>query len=134
MLEYMGRGESILTVDDIEAQRQMTSRMLEKLNYRVETASRGEAAVEYLKTYDVDLVLLDMIMDPGMDGLDTYKKIIEFKPNQKAIIVSGFSETDRVNEAQTLGAGAYVKKPYILETLRLAARAELDKPTRDNPR
>lgn len=53
-----------------------------------------------------------MIMAPGIDGLDTYKRILGMNPLQKAIIVSGFSETDRVKEAQKLGAGAYVKKPY----------------------
>jgi PAS domain S-box-containing protein len=73
------------------------------------------------------LVVLDMIMDPGMDGLDTYRKIIELHPRQKAIIVSGFSETDRVLEAQALGAGSYVRKPYILEKLGLAVRKELER-------
>jgi two-component system, cell cycle sensor histidine kinase and response regulator CckA len=67
-------------------------------------------------------VVLDMIMDPGMDGLDTYSKILEIQPKQKAIIVSGFSETERVVKAQILGAGAYVKKPYLLEKLGSAVR------------
>jgi two-component system cell cycle sensor histidine kinase/response regulator CckA len=64
-------------------------------------------------------------MDPGMDGLDTYLQILEIHPQQKAIIVSGFSETERVIKAQELGAGAYVKKPYVLEKLGLAVRKEL---------
>lgn len=68
-------------------------------------------------------------MDPGMDGLDTYRKIIEIHPKQKAIIVSGFSESDRVHEAQALGAGEYVKKPYILEKLGIAVKKELEKPS-----
>jgi len=67
-------------------------------------------------------------MDPGMDGLDTYRKILEIQPQQKAIIVSGFSETERVSRAQELGAGAYIKKPYVLESLGLAVRKELDNP------
>jgi len=66
-------------------------------------------------------------MDPGMDGLDTYRKIVEVHPRQKAVIVSGYSETDRVRRAQALGAGAYVKKPYLLETLGLAVRNELER-------
>ena len=73
-------------------------------------------------------MVLDMIMDPGIDGLDTYKSIIQIHPKQKAIIVSGFSETERVNEAHALGAGEYVKKPYILEKLGMAVRKELDRP------
>lgn len=68
-------------------------------------------------------------MDPGMDGLDTYRKIVEIHPRQKAIIVSGYSETDRVKRAQALGAGAYVKKPFVLETLGLAVRSELERTT-----
>jgi signal transduction histidine kinase/ActR/RegA family two-component response regulator len=125
MSEYMGNGESILVVDDIEGQRELAFQMLNKLNYRVATVGSGEDAVEYVKENTVDLILLDMIMEPSMDGLDTYKKILEINPKQKAIIVSGFSETSRVNQAQALGAGAYVKKPYILERLGLAVRKEL---------
>jgi len=127
--EYMGNGESVLVVDDVKEQRNLANTMLKKLNYKVDTVSSGEEAVEYLKQNSVDLVVLDMIMDPGMDGLDTYHKILEIHHQQKAIIVSGFAETERVKEAQSLGAGAYVKKPYVLEKLGLAVKKELDRLT-----
>ena len=68
-----------------------------------------------------------MIMEPGIDGLDTYKKIIKLHPNQKAIIASGFAENDRVKEAQVLGVGEYVKKPYTLEKIGMAIKIELKK-------
>jgi YesN/AraC family two-component response regulator len=68
-----------------------------------------------------------MIMDPGMDGLDTYKAIVEIYPQQKAIIVSGFSETERVRHARSLGVGDYLRKPYVIEKLGLAVRKELDR-------
>ncbi len=125
--EYMGRGETILVVDDINHQRELASRMLSKLNYKVTTAASGEEAVEYLRTHKADLIVLDMIMDPGIDGLETYRKILEISPAQKAIIVSGFSESERVKEAQTLGAGAYLKKPYLIEKIGLAVRKGLDR-------
>ncbi len=70
-----------------------------------------------------------MIMDPGMDGLDTYKKILQTHPDQKAIIASGFSETKRVKEAQKLGVGQYLKKPYTIENIGMAVKTELDKKT-----
>ena len=89
--------------------------------------SSGEEAVEYMRNDKVDLLVLDMIMDPGIDGLETYKQILKLHPDQKAIIVSGFSETKRVKEAQKLGAGAYVRKPYLLEKIGLAIRIELDR-------
>jgi PAS domain S-box-containing protein len=125
--EYMGREESILVVDDIREQRELAAELLRGLHYRVDIVSCGEDAVDYLRGHKADLVLLDMIMDPGMDGLDTYRHILEINPKQKAIIVSGFSETDRVNKAQALGAGEYVRKPYVIEKLGLAVRRELDR-------
>ena len=125
--EYMGRGESILVVDDVKEQRDLAAGMLRKLNYNVASVSSGEEAIAYVKECNVDLIVLDLIMDPGMDGLDTYKQVLGIHPKQKAIIVSGFSETDRVKTARDLGAGAYVRKPYIKEKLGLAVRKELDR-------
>ena len=121
---YMGQGETILVVDDIETQREIAAGLLRKLNYKVVTAASGEAAIAYLEDHRCDLIVLDMIMDPGMDGLDTYRQIIERHPGQRAIIASGFSETQRVREAQELGAGVYVKKPYLLEKIGVAVREE----------
>jgi len=124
--DYMGKGESVLIVDDVQEQRELASKMLNRLGYSVNTVSSGEEAVDYLKKHSADLLVLDMIMDPGIDGLDTYKKILELHPGQKAIIASGFSETERVKEAQKLGAGQYIKKPYTLENIGLAIKNELN--------
>ncbi|MBW1853058.1 MAG: response regulator, partial [Deltaproteobacteria bacterium] len=74
---YSGNGESILIVDDVEEQRKIASGMLKELGYSVLSVSSGEEAVEYMKTNKVVLLVLDMIMDPGMDGLKKKKKIIE---------------------------------------------------------
>ena len=125
--EYNGKGESILIVDDVKEQREIASLMLKKLGYAVKSVASGEEAVDYLQNNSADLLILDMIMDPGIDGLETYKRIIQQHPRQKAIIVSGFSETERVKEIQRLGAGSYVKKPYLLEKIGHAVRLELDK-------
>ena len=127
--EYMGKGESVLVVDDIEDQQDIASRILKKLGYSATAVSSGEEALEYIKTHSADLLVLDMIMDPGMDGLETYKRILRLNPNQKAIIASGFSATDRVKEVQKIGAGAYIKKPYTLEKIGLAVKTELDNKT-----
>ena len=124
---YSGNGESILIVDDVEQQRQIASGMLEALDYSVVSVSSGEEAVEYLKANKVHLLVLDMIMDPGMDGLDTYKKIIEMHPDQKVLIASGFSETARVKEVLRLGAGTYIRKPFLLEKIGFAVKEELEK-------
>jgi len=127
MERYMGKGESVLVVDDIAEQREVASGLLTRLGYEVHVVSSGEEAVAYLKGNKADILVLDMIMPPGIDGLETYQRVLGINPKQKAIIVSGFSETERVKEAQKLGAGAYVKKPYIMEKIGGAIRNELNR-------
>jgi len=125
--EYRGHGERILIVDDVKEQQLLAATILKGLNYQVAIAASGEEAVEYLRTNQADLIILDMIMDPGIDGLETYRRIREIQPRQKAIIVSGFAKTERVHEAQMLGAGEYVRKPYVIENIGMAIRRELDR-------
>ncbi|MDK9708231.1 MAG: response regulator [Desulforhopalus sp.] len=122
-----GGAETILVVDDIEEQREIISHMLTHLGYRVTCVAGGKEALAYLQEHSADLLILDMIMDPGIDGLTTYQLVKQHKPKQKAIISSGFSETSRVREALQLGAGVYLKKPYVMEDLAKAVRMELDK-------
>ena len=126
LADLTGRGEHILVVDDVRQQREIASDMLEKLGYKVTTVESGEEAVAYLRANTVDLLVLDMIMEPGMDGLETYRQVLAIHPGQKAVIASGFSETQRVKEAQRLGAGMYVKKPYTLDKIGQAVRQQLD--------
>lgn len=125
--DYRGNGEAILVVDDVQLQREIASSILVRLGYTVTSVSSGEEAVEYLRDHSVDLVVLDMIMDPGIDGLETYKRVHELHPGQKAVITSGFSETDNVRELKRLGVASYIKKPYTLERMGQAIVDELSK-------
>jgi PAS domain S-box-containing protein len=125
--DYKGKAEKILIVDDIDSQREIASNMLEKLGYFPISVPTGEKAVEYVKHHEVDLIILDMIMEPGINGRETYERILTFKPEQKAIITSGFAETTEVKKAQRLGAGPYIRKPFTLEQLGLAVKEELQK-------
>ena len=124
---YAGNGEKILVVDDEELQREIACGLLIKLGYSAKAVSSGEEAIGYLKTHSVDLVVLDMIMFPGINGRETYERIIKIHPNQKAIIASGFAETEDVKVSQELGAGKYIKKPFTLVTLAIAVKEELEK-------
>ncbi|MGI5837444.1 MAG: hypothetical protein ACOX87_13280 [Chloroflexota bacterium] len=65
-------------------------------------------------------------MPDGIDGTETYRQVLEIRPGQRAITVSGYAESDRVVDAQALGAGSYVRKPVTLEKLARAIRRELD--------
>jgi two-component system, cell cycle sensor histidine kinase and response regulator CckA len=124
-MELRGRGESILIVDDAEEQREMASKILQELGYSVKALSSGEEAIEYLNRSTADLLILDMLMEPGMDGLETYKKIAELHPGQKAIITTGYAETTRIKEALQSGVERYLKKPYRIDDIGLAVKAVL---------
>ncbi|MBT8339885.1 MAG: response regulator [Desulfatitalea sp.] len=126
--DYRGQGESILIVDDIAEQREIISLMLEKLGYHVQSVSSGEAAVAFMRHNQVDLLVLDMIMDPGINGLETYRQIAALHPGQKAVIASGYSETEWIAEAMRMGLGGSLKKPFLFEELGVAIRAALDRP------
>lgn len=123
---YLGR-ETILIVDDIQEQLDIAENMLTRLGYTVHTAKSGMQALAIIKRQPVDLVILDMIMPGGLDGLETYQKIIQLYPHQKALITSGFSESKRVKTLLQLGAGDYVQKPYTMEKLGVTVRSVLDR-------
>ena len=128
---YRGKGESILVVDDMQNQREIASNILEALGYSVFSVSSGSEALDYMKDHPVDLVVLDMIMEPGMNGRETYERMLEINPAQKAIIVSGFAETEDVRQTLKAGAGCYVKKPFTLEKIGQAVRETLDASSRN---
>ncbi len=117
-----GNGEHILIVDDEEILRDVAEQMLNGLGYRVSSVSSGEEAIEYVRKTPVDLLLIDMLMEPGISGLQTYDAILLLNPRQKAIVVSGFSESVDVKKTLKLGASAFIKKPYSLDQLAKAVR------------
>lgn len=119
--------ESVLIVDDCAEQRDLCKDIVSSLGYHATTVENGHRAVEFLTANEADVVLLDMIMEPNFDGLDTYRAIRAIRPDQKVIVVSGFSATERVEEMQRLGAGEYVRKPYGIDKLATALRKELER-------
>jgi signal transduction histidine kinase/ActR/RegA family two-component response regulator len=127
--KFLGHGEAILVVDDLIHQREIACAMLKRMNFQPIAVASGEEALELLKTRKVDLLLLDMILDGGIDGLETFRRILAIHPGQRAIIASGFSESDRVRETQHLGAGVCLKKPYTYEELAAAIWQELYAPS-----
>ncbi len=125
--QLKGNGERILIIDDERQQRDIATQILISLGYEVNAVASGEKAIEYLKKNSADLLLLDMIMDPGINGRETYERIIKIHPGQKAVIASGFSKNDDVQKLNQLGVEGFIKKPYSLEQLGKAVKFELRK-------
>lgn len=126
LLSLKGCNETILIVDDIEAQRKIASAILEKLNYQTRCVSGGVDALEFLQSQSVDLILLDMIMEPGISGLETCKRLFAIRPDSRVIIASGYAASEMVTEAMELGALLYIKKPYSIATLGSAVKNALE--------
>lgn len=124
--EVRGGDESILVVDDDPFQRRVAGAILNRLGYQVHAIDSGEKAVEYVKEHPTDLILLDMLMD-GIDGTETYQKILRFRPDQRALVFSGYAMSKRVDKALELGAGGFIAKPISMQTLANAVRQELDR-------
>ncbi len=115
-----GKGESVLVIDDEPRQRAIAKALLTSLNYQVDTVPSGEEAVKYLQRQCADILVIDMIMDPGQNGKITYEQILKIHPQQKALVASGFAENEDVKATLALGAGAFVSKPYTLEKIGTA--------------
>lgn len=115
-----GDGQMILIVDDEEIPRRMTSHVLQSLNYKIHALDSGEEAVSYIQKNPVDLVILDMLMEPGINGYETYKKMQQIRPQLKAIVISGYSDNIDVEKTLKLGASFFLQKPYDLPDIATA--------------
>ncbi len=122
---------SVLVVDDDDPQVKVLVNLLQTLGYQAKGVTSGMAAV-HLYRQDAkrfDLVMLDMIMENGLDGLATFKKLRQLVPDQRVILMSGFTKaSELVRQAQQLGAGTYLHKPLTIERIASAVRDELDRP------
>ncbi|MEN8190113.1 MAG: cache domain-containing protein, partial [Thermodesulfobacteriota bacterium] len=115
-----GDNQHILVIDDEPQLREIGCQMLRKLGYRVDSVDSGEAAIEFIRDQPVDLMLIDMLMEPGINGRETYMEALKLYPGQRAVIASGFSKSDDVTAMLEAGAAKFVKKPYSLELLSRA--------------
>jgi CheY-like chemotaxis protein len=88
-------------------------------------ARSGEEALQFCQGQKADLVLLDMLMPPGMNGRETFTAIRRIYPHQKALIVSGYSEDIEVQKALQAGCSGFLKKPYTMSQLSQAIQQAL---------
>lgn len=130
--DYKGNGERILVVDDEPLLMDIGYDMLCELGYLVTKVRSGEEAVAYVATNHVDAVVLDMVMEPGINGLETYQQILKIHPKQKAMLVSGFAMNDDIRAALDLGVSTFLKKPYTMRQFGEALQFTLHSKTDEN--
>lgn len=111
------QGQTILVVDDDEQQRLVATSMLKRLGYEAVAVGSGAEAIGVTDERQIDLVLLDMIMPGGINGRETYERILVRHPGQKALLSSGFAASEEVQRALKLGAAGFLAKPYTMRQL-----------------
>ncbi len=125
---YSEQGETILAIDDDPSQLQVVVKLLEALNYKAHGVASGEAALDWLEAHcgECDLVIVDMCMEPGMNGCDTWRAIHQRYPRIASILMSGFLRPlSLIDTAKREGAGRYLKKPLTLAMIGEAVHSEL---------
>ena len=110
--------KNILVVDDIVAERENITAILQAGNYFVETASSGEEAVQKLESYMPDLIFMDIVM-PGMDGFFACREITNNDKTCDIPVVFVSSKVDEVDKVwgKLQGAKGHISKPYSSDAI-----------------
>jgi len=101
---------SVLLIDDEEIILDTLGNDLKDNGYNVFTCNSGETGIDLFKQHSPDLVLVDLLM-PGIGGIDVAKAVIEFKPDVKVIVLTGYGTLDSAIEALRLGVSDFLIKP-----------------------
>jgi len=106
----------VLLVDDEQDFLETLSSRLEMRGLKVSAVTSGEQAVVEAKEQDYDAIVVDLAM-PGIDGLETLKRIKADNPNAEIIMLTGQASVQSGVEAMKLGAGDFLQKPVELSEL-----------------
>lgn len=120
-----GNGETILLIDDQVEQNEIIGRALQEMGYITHSATSGEEGLIFLESQSVDLVLLDMMMGDGLNGRETYEKILDIHPRQKAIVISGYAKSEEIAKAKKLGVSQFIEKPVTISEIGKAIKQSL---------
>lgn len=115
----------ILIADDEASIRTILSRAMEKKGLQVHRARTGEEALEYLKTYPIDVAFLDIRM-PDMNGLDILNQQKSFVSHPFLFVITAQDTMENAVEAMKRGAYDYITKPFDLDELSLLVDRALE--------
>lgn len=108
----------VLVVDDEGANRYSVSKTLQKVGYMVDEAASGEEALEKMGKQEYDVVLTDIRMPPGLDGVELLRRIKDQSPDAIVILMTGYASLSTAVEALRLGAHDYLIKPSSSQDIR----------------
>lgn len=117
-------GEKILVVDDEELIRRTIAKILKKADFEVVLAESGQHAIEIARSESFDMVISDVRM-PGIDGIETIRRIKELQPEIHSIIITGYASEDTPVAALKLGVNDYIFKPFEVDTFLHSVRRNL---------
>ncbi len=116
----------VLIVDDEQDIRDASERILSRIGYRVQKASRGDEALDILNKNSIDIVLLDLKM-PGMDGMEVLTRIRERSTEIQVIVITGYATVETAIEAMKQGAYDFIPKPFEPDQLRIVVNRAWEK-------
>ncbi len=111
-----GKSKKVLVADDADYLRMTLEDILTQRGHRVLQARNGQECLDMLRTHEVDVCVLDIVM-PVMDGMDALRKIREEGLGVRVVMLSALSQESCVRQALQLGADAFVVKPFQVECL-----------------
>lgn len=112
----MTKCDRVLLVDDEESFVDALGKRLNARGLTVETSNSGEDAIEKAENHAFDVIVLDLAM-PGMDGIETLKRLREVDPDLQIILLTGHGSIEKAVEATKLGAMDFLQKPASLNDL-----------------
>ena len=122
----MSDGARILLVDDEANIRRMLGALLRSEGFTVTEAPNGNAALLLMEQMDPDVVLLDLLMPPGPDGLETLTQLRDQGHTAPVIMMSGKAQLTDAVRAVKLGAFQFLEKPLSPEAVLVTLRAALE--------
>jgi DNA-binding response OmpR family regulator len=112
-------------VDDEASIRDLLAKTLALAEYDVDTAPDGRTALERMRLYPYDLLIVDLKM-PGLDGLTVIREAKRYKADLPVIIITGYSTESSAIEAVNLGVSGYLTKPFRVPQVLAAAEKALN--------
>lgn len=122
--------KKILIIDDDELFLETIERLLKSHNFYVKAARDGLEAIDMAMTESFDLIISDVRM-PGMDGIETIKRLKEHEPGARSIVITGYASDSAPIQAIKLGVDDYINKPFHVEELIASVRRSLERCEKD---